>query len=152
MGQVYTSGGIALTDTSGGTVVDSSGIVGTHAFSNYGVLYLPDLPDVTGTAYADIGSATQNIVTSRNSIALLMVSSLGNSGDGSGTIQMVLGGTAQDSFLKYSTTNETRSTFNITPIGSGTTIFKLQGICNSGTARIEHGGGYLHMGYLVLGK
>ena len=63
----------------------------------------------------------------------------------------MLGGTAQSAKLVFSNSNQIRTFFNINNVGSGTNIFKLQGAVSAGNS-IQHGGGYVQMGYLVLGR
>jgi len=152
MGQAYTTSGIIFNDNSTGTVVDSLGVVSATNFNNYSSLYLPELPDISGTAWADIGSCTMNIVGTRNANVILGINDAGNTNGQTGTIRMVLGTAIMDSTLYFTTVDTSRTLINFGTITAGTNVFKLQGAMSGTNNAIQHGGRYLQMFYMVLGK
>lgn len=72
MGRVYTTTGIALTDTSGGTVVDPSGIVSTTQFTQARGTNSADNQAITGTAVTSLNNGTLSFVLDRSALVLYL--------------------------------------------------------------------------------
>ena len=153
-GMTVNDGKITIKDSAGSSIIDSTGLNSLTTFGNSSSVYMPDLPDITTTSYTDIGSATTNIVTSRSANVLLLVGAVGNttSGVNAGNIRITLGGTTLTPVMIFGNTFTHKFISSVSIAGAGTTAYKLQGIVTAGTNPIQFGGGYLWMGYLVLGK
>ena len=153
-GLTVNRGSVVIYDTGGTTVIDSVGLVSTTQFGNFSSLNLPDHPDITSAAYADIGSATMSVVVSRAANVMCYMSSFGAESQAgfTGSVQMILGTQTFSPPMLFR--NQTIQNFllNVGTVASGTTTYKLQGASGSGTVSLQFGGGYLNMGYLVLGK
>lgn len=154
MGRVYTTTGIALTDSAGGTTVDPVGIVGTTSFT------LTTDEDganpISGTAYTLIGGCDRAIVLERAAPVLVCYGGGGTVPGGTMTVRLYISDSAGTNFFGRSllyNSGSAQNAFFVFPRTAltGTTTYQLHASL-SGAGTADFGVGGMIMSIIAFGK